>query len=171
MNIRNVKGITMALALSGAAAAAAQLSAAGSATATMSVSASVSNNCTISTTALSFGAYDPIVANDTANLDGTGSVTITCTKGSTPTVGMNTGSNADGSTRRLADSSSNFIAYELFSDSQRSTVWGNSGTALFTPATTPSKDARQYTVYGRIAGGQDVPAGSYSDSITATVNF
>jgi len=36
--------------------------AAGSASANLSVSASVANNCTISTSPLAFGAYDPVVA-------------------------------------------------------------------------------------------------------------
>ncbi len=36
---------------------------AGSTTANLSVTASVNANCTISTTAVAFGAYDPVVAN------------------------------------------------------------------------------------------------------------
>ena len=32
-------------------------------------------------------------------------------------------------------------------------------------------DQFDFTVYGRIAGNQDVPAGSYSDTVVATVNF
>ena len=50
---------------------------AGSATSNFSVTASVASNCTISTTSIAFGAYDPIVANATTPLDTTGSVTIT----------------------------------------------------------------------------------------------
>ena len=34
-----------------------------------------------------------------------------------------------------------------------------------------SKAAVAYTVYGRIAAGEDVPAGNYSDTVVATVNF
>ena len=45
---------------------------AATASANLSVSATVTNNCTVSTAALAFGSYDPVVANATAGLDGTG---------------------------------------------------------------------------------------------------
>ncbi|HUM14049.1 MAG TPA: spore coat protein U domain-containing protein, partial [Candidatus Nitrosotalea sp.] len=42
------------------------------ATANLGVSATVAKNCSISTTPVAFGAYDPIVTNATNPLDGTG---------------------------------------------------------------------------------------------------
>lgn len=151
-------------------AAGSTVDAASTATATMAVSATVVNNCTISTSALSFGTYDPIATHNAMALDGTGAVTVTCTAGSTPTVGISTGVNASGSARRLASGSS-YLTYELYSDSGRSSVWGNSGSDLYTPGATSSRTARTFTVYGRVTGGQDVPAGVYTDTVTATVNF
>jgi spore coat protein U-like protein len=145
--------------------------AAGSASANLSVSAAVANNCTISTSALAFGAYDPVVANASANLDATGTVTVACTKGATATIGLGLGSNASGNTRRMTDGSSNFLTYEVYQDSSRSAVWGNSGAELLTPSAAPSKSTRDFTVYGRIPSNQDVPAGSYADTVMATVNF
>lgn len=147
-----------------------QVSAA-TATANLSVSATVSNNCTISTAALAFGSYDPVVAHASTNLDGSGTVTIACTKGAATTIGFGLGSNAAGSTRRMGDGASDFLTYELYQDSGRTTVWGNSGAGLFTPAAAPSKAARNFTVYGRVTSNQDVPAGSYADTVVATVNF
>jgi spore coat protein U-like protein len=145
--------------------------AAGSASANLSVSASVANNCTISTSPLAFGAYDPVVANASTNLDATGMVTVACTKGATATIGLGLGSNASGNTRRMTDGSSNFLSYEVYQDSSRSTIWGNSGAELLSPSAAPSKAMRDFTVYGRIPSNQDVPAGSYGDTVTATVNF
>jgi spore coat protein U-like protein len=144
---------------------------AGFASTSLALSASVSNNCTISTSAVGFGSYDPVVVNATANLDGTGTVIIACTKGATTTIGLDLGSNASGSTRRLTDGSSNYLTYELYQDSGRSTVWGNAGAGLFTPVAAPSKASRSFTAYGRVAGSQDVPAGTFTDTVTATVNF
>ena len=141
------------------------------ATASLSVSASVSNNCTVSTAALTFAAYDPVVANASANLDGTGRVTVACTKGAAPNIALGNGSNASGSTRRLTDGSSNYLTYDLYQDSGRSTPWAGSGSGILTPAAATSKAAREFTVYGRISGNQDVPAGSYADTVLATVNF
>jgi spore coat protein U-like protein len=59
----------------------------------------------------------------------------------------------------------------MYQDSSRSTVWGNSGAELLSPSAAPSKATRDFTVYGRIPSNQDVPAGSYGDTVTATVNF
>ncbi len=143
---------------------------AGSATASLASSASISNNCTISTAALAFGAYDPVVANAASNLDGTGTVTIACTKGAATTIALDLGSNASGSTRRLTDGSSNYLTYEIYQDSGRTTVWGT-GADVETPAAAPSKAARAFTAYGRVTSNQDSPAGSYADTVTATVNF
>jgi spore coat protein U-like protein len=144
---------------------------AASTSANLPVSATVVNNCTISTAALAFGSYDPVAGNLAADLNATGTVTIACTKGATTTIGLGLGSNASGATRRLTDGVSNFLVYEMYQDSTRTTVWGNSGSALLTPAAAPSKTARSFTVYGRIPANQDIPAGNYSDTVTATVNF
>jgi len=144
---------------------------AATATANLGVSATVTNNCTISTVALAFGSYDPVVANASTNLDGTGTVVVACTKGSTATIGLGLGSNASGSIRRMRDGGTNYLTYELYQDTGRSTVWGNSGAALLSPVAAPSKAARNFTVYGRVTSNQDVPAGSYTDTVVATVNF
>jgi spore coat protein U-like protein len=144
------------------------------ATSNFTVTASVANNCTISTTGITFGAYDPIVANATTALDSTGSVTITCTQGAATTIGLNAGNNtanASGTTRAM-NSGTNFLSYEIFQNAGRTTLWGNSGADLFTPEAAPSSAARTFTTHGRVPPGQDVPSsGSYTDTVTATVNF
>jgi spore coat protein U-like protein len=144
---------------------------AATATANLGVSATVTNNCTISTAALAFGSYDPVVANASTDLDGTGTVSVACTKGVSATVGLGLGSNASGSTRRMTDGSGNFLTYELYQDASHTTVWGNAGAGLLSPAAAPSKAARNFTVYGQVVSNQDATAGSYSDTVVATVNF
>lgn len=144
---------------------------AATATANLGVSATVTNNCTISTAALAFGSYDPVGANASSDLDSTGTVVVACTKGATATIGLGLGGNAAGSTRRMGDGASNYLTYELYQDSGRTTVWGNAGAGLLSPVAAPSKAARNFTVYGRVTSNQDVAAGSYSDTVVATVNF
>jgi spore coat protein U-like protein len=144
---------------------------AATATANLGVSATVTNNCTISTAALAFGSYDPVVAHASANLDGTGTVTVACTKGAVATVGLGLGSNASGSIRRMTNGATEYLSYELYRDAGRTTVWGNAGAELYSPGAAPSKVARNFTVYGRVASDQDVPAGNYNDTVVATVNF
>ncbi len=153
----------------------------GSATANVSVSANIANVCTISTGAVAFGAYDPVVTNAAASLDGSGTVTITCTKGASTTIGLGLGSNASGSVRKMKDSGSNLMTYELYQPPSATpgaacsysspAVWGNSGAGLFTPAAAPDKNARTYNICGEVAAGQDLPFGSYTDTVLATVNF
>jgi spore coat protein U-like protein len=142
---------------------------AASVSANLSVTVSVTVNCTVTTSPLAFGSYDPVVAHATTALNGTGLVTVACTKGAAPTVGLGLGSNASGSTRRMTDGSGNFLTYEIYTDNGRTTVWG--GATVVSLGAAPSKTGRDTTAYGRVAAGQDVPAGSYSDSVTATVNF
>jgi spore coat protein U-like protein len=165
LGVAAVSGVALVAAVFSAPASAA------TATANLGVSATVTNNCTISTSAVAFGSYDPVVAHASANLDGTGTVTVACTKGATSTVGLALGSNASGSTRRMRDGGTNYLTYELYQDSGRTTVWGNSGAGLYNPGAAPSKTARNFTVYGRVPSNQDVPAGSYNDTVVATVNF
>ena len=144
---------------------------AATATANLAVSATVTNNCTIATSPVTFGAYDPVVANASANLDATGTVTVACTKGATATVGLGGGNNALGAVRRLKDAGTNYLTYELYQDSSRSTLWGDTGAALYAPGAAPNKNPRNFTVFARVAANQDVPAGDYADTVVATVNF
>ena len=77
---------------------------------------------------------------------------------------------SSGTTRRMAGGT-DFLSYELYQDSSRSTVWGSGVAAGETIVTAPSKAARTFTVYGRVPAGQDVAAGSYNDTVVATINF
>ena len=143
----------------------------GSNSASLTVSATVTQNCTITTTPVNFGAYDPVSANATAPLDGLGSVVVTCTRGAAAKVALSTGSNAEGTTRRMSQGAAAYLAYELYKDPSRLTVWGDTlDTALDIPAA-PSRIARTYTVYGRVAAAQDATVGAYTDTVLATVNF
>jgi spore coat protein U-like protein len=145
----------------------------GSATTTLNVSMAVTNNCTITTSPIAFGSYDPVAANAAAPLDGTGAVTIACTKNTSATVGLGPGNNPAGAQRRMSTGggSPSYGTYELYQDTGHTTVWSDSGAGLLAPSAAPSKAARTFTVYGRVAAGQDIPAGTYSDSVVATVNF
>jgi len=142
-----------------------------SATAVITVSATVKRNCLITTTPLAYGAYDPVGANATAPLDSTATVVLSCTKGTTAAIGLDAGANADGAARRMSNAANGFLQYELYKDTAHSDVWLNAGDGMLQVGAAPSKDPRSFTVYGRIAGAQDVPVGTFSDSVVATVNF
>jgi spore coat protein U-like protein len=147
---------------------------AGTATSSMSATATVVNNCTISAGALSFGNYDPIVANASTALDQTATLTVTCTNQASATVTLGQGANAGaGSTdtapgRRLTDGT-NFLSYSLYQESARTTIWGN--TAGTGKSYTGTGTSGSVTVYGRVTAAQNVPAGSYTDTVVATITF
>ncbi len=140
---------------------------AATATSTFAVTASVAANCTIAAGALAFNAYDPVVANASTNLDQTSTITVACTKGSTGVISLDNGSNFSGGNRRMK-AGANFLNYEMYSDSARTTVWNTTNTVSYTAA---SKATSPVTLYGRVPSGQDVPVGSYSDSVIATITF
>lgn len=144
-------------------------------TADLPVTASVTANCTISTAAVAFGAYDPVSVNAAANLDATGTVNVTCTSGASTTVTLGQGDNPDAASttavplRQMSDGGPNLLPYHLYSENTRTTVWGDTGpTGL---AHTGAGTQVGLVVYGRIPAGQNVPAGSYSDTVVATITF
>lgn len=155
---------------------------AGSAPANLAVSAAVTANCTISTGALGFGSYDPVVANAATALNGTGSVTVACTKGSAPTIALDLGLNGASPLRqmKITGVGTDLLQYQVYQPPNTTpgtacsfpaaTVW-NAGAGIFTPTAPATKAARTYNVCGTVLAGQDVSVGSYQDTIVATVNF
>lgn len=143
----------------------------GGASANMQVSANVIRKCTIQAQPLNFGSYDPVQANATAPLDGQSTLTVACTKGTSVSIGMDNGTNAQGSTRRMTAGGTNMLAYEIYKHADRSDRWGDTGGERFDAGLAPSRDPRQFIVYGRIPGGQDVLEGSFQDTILVTVQF
>lgn len=143
-------------------------------TANLAVSATVAANCSITTTALTFGSYDPIVTNASADRDATGAVNITCTQDAPVQITLSQGANADtGSTgadplRRMTDGT-DFLSYDLYSNAGRTTIWGDDTTVDVESTGTGVEEV--HTVYGRIPGGQNASVGSYSDTVVATVIF
>lgn len=137
----------------------------------LQVSANVAKRCTFTISNISFGTYDPIGANQAAALDGTGSVVVTCTRGTVATVAINVGSNAQGAVRRMAGGTSEFLTYELYKDGGRTQVWGEAGAAALVLPAAPSISPRTFEVYGRVPQSQDVTQGAYSDTAQVTVSF
>ena len=140
------------------------------ATANLSISATVNGNCTITTSAVAFGSYDPVGTHAATPLDNTGGVTVTCTKGAGTRIDLGLGANASGSTRRM-QGPTDLLTYELYQDSARTTIWSSGAGSGLAIAVAPSITPRSFTVYGRVPAAQNVGAGTYTDTVLATVNF
>jgi len=165
---RLVAGATVAAVVAGVASYSQQRAEAAFATpVNVAISASVAANCVLTAGSVAFGAYDPLVANDTAALDQTGSFTVRCVKGVTAQVGLDDGLNTG---RQMSDGGSQLLAYELYKDAGRTQAWTDSGAGRYS-YTAANRSAATLTIYGRVAGGQDVAAGSYSDTVVASAEF
>ena len=149
--------------------------------ATIGVSATVVNTCTVTATAVAFGDYDPLAANKSAPLNASGAVTIACTRGAAPFVGLSPGANGDGSARRMRGAGPALLTYELYKPSGTApgagclygspAVWSESAGGLLAPGGVADRNPRAYRICGQVGAGQSPPAGGYTDTVVVTVNF
>ncbi len=134
---------------------------AATATATFQVTATVAATCSATTTNLGFGTYTG------AQIDQTNTIDVTCTNGTTYTVGLNNGANYSAPNRRMTNGT-NFLNYDLYNDAPGGTRWGDgSGTVNGTG----NGMAQTLTVYGRLPAGQTLYTGSYTDTIQVTITY
>jgi spore coat protein U-like protein len=131
----------------------------------------VISECTVSSSTVNFGAYDPVSANAVTPNDSTGTVNVFCTTGTLATVSLDVGSHASGSTRRLLGTSGDLLTYEIYLDAPRTIVWNTVNTDSGTSVSKLTPISGGFTAYGRIPAGQDVRTGSYSDTVLVTVNY
>lgn len=146
---------------------------------TAPASAFASWTCTVSTTSVAFGIYNPIAA--TPNDNGVGSVTIRCGLPDDDDHNINVdtkidlGAYANGTQRRMTNGTS-FMNYNLYTNATRTTAWTATTTrSQFFQLQDPPPQTKSvtYTVYGRIPALQSVTGGSYIDSpvVTAISNL
>ena len=135
-----------------------------STTGTMTVSTTVASSCAVSNVSnVSFGTF---AGQSVPQTDTTGSFDVTCTTGTAYSIALDRGVNVSGTTRRMKAGTSNYLSYELYSDSGRTSIWS---TAISGFTGTNSAQSRQ--VYARLSS-QSAPApGTYTDTVTITVAF
>lgn len=131
--------------------------------------------CQVSNTnTLDFGS----VGGWTSNLDATTTFQVQCTTGVPYSVGLDSGANAGllgilGLTRNMKHSATaTYVGYELYTDSNRLVPWLNIGGAPVSLVSGVGTGSPQtHTVYGRVPV-QTVPGpGTYTDTITVTINY
>lgn len=132
--------------------------------------------CSASSSPVAFGLYDPQSSN---NFDNTGTITVTCQATASLLIGytvkLSAGNSGAFSQRKML-SGVNTLNYQAYIDAARSSVWGDGSSSttyvsdgyllqILTPV------VRNYTVYGRIPGSQNVKAGSYVDTLTILITY
>ena len=123
--------------------------------------------CTVSTSGLNFGNYDVF---STLNDDVTGTINVNCPSGTTYSIWLSSGTSGTYSSRSMTNGR-NILAYNLFTDPTRLTIWGDgsAGTGIFNGSGTGSNIGTP--VYGRIPASQNAFVGTYNDVVTVTVTF
>jgi spore coat protein U-like protein len=134
--------------------------------ATFNVTADVLPVCSVSASDLNFGAYSRV------QLDGTTTVSATCTFAAPYSVGLDQGVAAGSTvtTRKMKGPAGALLNYSLFQNSGRTTNWGNT-VGTDTVGSIGTGVAQTFTVFGRIPAAQAVGPGAYQDTITVTVTF
>jgi spore coat protein U-like protein len=145
----------------------------GTDTGTIAVSLTVVEECLLATEPLAFGTTGVV----DANVETSATITVECTRHSPYQIGLSAGDNDGGSDdvdeRHLFMTGGvvgeDLLSYQLYSDSGFSSVWGHTiGTDTVGSSDATGLD-EEHEVYARVPTHQNGPAGSYTDTITATI--
>ena len=180
MNTLNTR-ISKALVLSALLCGASLAQAAGTATRNIGVSANISPKCTISTTPVAFGEYDPITGSDVTTA---GTIVVGCTKASPNLwVGLGGGTNGTLAQRKMKHATlSDTLNYSLMQPMvvtpgaacpamDAGTEWTDTKATALNLESPTSYDTRTYNVCGQLRTAQDSSVGAYADTVLATINF
>jgi len=125
----------------------------------------VTAQCNVNTSSVAFGDYDIFRVQPT---NSTGSVLVSCDVEVTYTITLSTGAGGSYSSRSLMNGA-RVLAYNLYIDSSRMTIWGDgTGETSFLSAT---GTVGNHAVYGSIPARQNAAVGFYTDTITVTLTF
>ena len=137
-------------------------------TTTFTATITLAATCLInSASALNFGSAGVL----TANVDQTSTIAVQCTNTTPYNIGLDagTGTGATVAVRKLSTGSAT-VNYTLYSDSGRTTIWGNT-VSTDTVAATGNGASQSYTVYGRVPAQTTPAPGTYTDTVTVTVTY
>jgi spore coat protein U-like protein len=134
---------------------------AATATSSFTVTANVVTACTIGSANIT-ASYDPNLPSATT---ATGAVTLHCTRGTHYDVGL-----ASSHAWTLVSTAGDSLNYSILKDAT-TVQWTNTGAGLVSGTAATFATPVTLVATASIPSGQDVPAGSYSDTVTATVTF
>lgn len=129
--------------------------------------------CSLSATPVSFGAYNPL---NSTPITINGNVQVTCNGTDAPfTLNLSLSLHSGSYAIRYMAFTTNLLGYNLYLNPTYTTIWGD-GTGIsgnITGHTNTCKNVSpcNFPVFGRLPALQNVPPGSYSDTITATLIY
>ncbi|KSV64857.1 hypothetical protein N185_34285 [Sinorhizobium sp. GW3] len=131
------------------------------------VNAFVAANCAVTTQPVDFGAVGVI----SRNMDSEGAVIVTCTPGTTFTIGLSTASGGGNPTARKMINGAQSVTYGLYKDSARTQPWGDSALPGSTVSGTGAGASQTFPVFGRVQPQTSPPAGVYTDTVIVAVTY
>lgn len=129
------------------------------------------STCTVTATGITVPSYAS-PGNTTVN--GTGSVDVTCSLGLAVSYTISLSAGSGSFANRKLISGANFLNYNMYTDTGRTTIWGDGSAGTSTVSASFLiwvGGAQSYTVYMSVPGGQNQPAGTYIDTPTVTVTY
>lgn len=133
---------------------------------TLQLKIKILESCTVSATDLDFGVYNSLTTSNA-----TSNIAVVCTNGTDYKIGLDLGTGSGTSiTNRKMSLGPNIVNYGLYKDSARTQAWGPSGSDRLDDLKGTGV-TQNWTVYGKVPSGQNVPNGIYLDTITVTVSF
>ncbi len=146
----------------------------GSGSQTLSVTLTVSNDCQITTPNINFASAPVVAGFGTVNQ----SISLSCTKGSSYTVGLDDGQNVSGGRRRMKSSANDYLAYDIFK-SAGTVRWGSVSTARrsssdadVNPGAGTGTGSQVFNYNAKVYTDQATPpAATYTDSVILDVQF
>lgn len=132
----------------------------------LTVQVTVQEACSIAGTTIDFGTY---TGGQAAVLDAQGAITYSSCAAGTLTIALDGGSAGNVAGRQMGNGNGGNINYQLYRNSTRSQVWGSEGDAQ--QIVLLEAGSGSVPVYGRIAAGQVVGAGTYTDTVNVTMTF
>jgi spore coat protein U-like protein len=138
-------------------------------TGNFAITGTITATCQVNASTLAFGAYNPVL---NANLDVTGTVSVSCTNATPYNIGLGVGAGTGATiTNRKMTSGANTLTYQVFRDAARTLNWGQT-VGTDTVAGTGNGVAQAITAYGRIPAGQTTAAvGAYTDTVVITITY
>ena len=143
----------------------------GTATTSILLNMTVTNDCSAMTTPdVNFNSAPLVQSFPTVSQ----AIAVTCTKGSTYTIGINNGANALNNVRRMV-SGSNTMSYDIYKEASGNR-WGSSGSERWTSATSSQVSTEgllsTYNYTAKVLTSQATPpAGTYTDTLIVDVAF
>ena len=145
---------------------------------TMTVSADITASCSLATNPLAFGSVTS--TNTTPGLANGRFVqvnaVVTCTSDSPFNVGIDYGANASGFQRRMSNGATGFLNYEVYHNNFEGIPYDlvsnfNAGGNYNSPLTGNSLQPDNVPIYGVLLQQTTPVTGTYTDTLTLTVNY